>query len=426
MYCWFLIDYFIRLPSRIPGYGDVRPTLLIVVFLSGLLFIQRDKFVGVTQDPIMKAFLALVVYLVFSLPLVEWPGSVVRYHIDDFVKAVVFLVFTVLVVDSENRFKKAVFLFVACQVFRVLEPLYLHFTSGYMGGETYIGGGDFAGRLAGSPADIINPNELGFVIVTIIPFLHYLLWYDRFWKKLVYLTLMPLMLYALIQTMSRGAFIALLVVALLVFWESRRKFVLILVAIALAISGWSIMSPIQKERYLSLIYEDIEGSASVEGRIGGLFQELGLGLRRPIVGHGLGTTSEAKFHAFGSTKASHSLYAELFTEIGLIGAIIFLAYLYRIRQQLNKNGRMIQKNPSQAPPFYHNLYRAFIALFWMYAVYSINYYGLSQYYWYLFGGFVIVFARCLSDRLETKNLAKSEFEEKVKYPLSRKLIPYRK
>ncbi|PAU81207.1 hypothetical protein CK501_06510 [Halovibrio salipaludis] len=427
IYCWFLMDFFLRFPSRIPVYGDVRPTLLLVLCLSGLLFIQRDKFAGATRDPIMRTFMVLIGYLVLSLPLVEWPGSVVRHNLDDFVKAVVFLVFTVLVVDTEGRLKKAVTLFVGCQLFRVLEPLYLHFTQGYMGGETYLGGGEFAGRLAGAPADVINPNELGFVIVTVIPFLHYLLWTGRFTRKLLYLALMPLLLYALIQTMSRGAFIALLVVGWMIFRESSRKFMLILVAVAVAIAGWNSMSPIQKDRYLSLIDEDTQGAASAQGRIGGFFQELGLGLRRPVVGHGLGTTSEAKYHSHGSTKASHSLYAELFTEIGIIGAAIFLTFLYRIWRRLRINGQLLFEHPEAVTGYYANLNKALIAVFWMYAVYSINYYGLSQYYWYLFGGLVIVFARCVNGRIAKHQPSESANEPapKAVYPLARKLS-YRK
>ena len=42
--------------------------------------------------------------------------------------------------------------------------------------------------------------------------------------------------------------------------------------------------------------------------------------------------------------------------------------------------------------FYARLNKALITLFWMYAVYSINYWGLSQYYWYLFAGLVITFS----------------------------------
>src|SRR5690606_1226423 len=124
---------------------------------------------------------------------------------------------------SDKRLKWALVVFVGCQVIRVLEPLYLNITDGYWGSKTHLGGGEFASRLAGAPTDVINPNELGFVIVTAIPFLHYLL-FSRGWIcKLIYLSLMPALMYALILTMSRGAFLALLVVAWVVWKESKHK-----------------------------------------------------------------------------------------------------------------------------------------------------------------------------------------------------------
>lgn len=419
-YCWFLLDFFLRFPPRIPVYGQLRPTLVLVAVLAGLLFIQRDKLAGATRNPVMQAFIGLVVYLGLSFFLVEWPGSVIRNNLSDFVKAAVFLVFTVLVVDTEGRLKKTVFLFVSCQVFRVLEPLYLHITEGYTGSQTHLGGGEFAGRLSGAPADVINPNELGFVIATAIPFLHFLLWHGDFKRKLIYLTLMPALLYALIQTMSRGAFIALLVVGWVIFIKSRHKLGIVLVAVLVAVAGWSTMTPVQKDRYLSLVEEDSQGAAGVEGRLGGIISEFALGLQRPIVGHGIGTTSEAKYHVYGIAQASHSLYAQLLIEIGFIGAIIFLAFLYRIGRQLAANQRLLRQHGDQIADFYRNLNQAMVAVFWMYVVYSINYYGLSQYYWYFFGGLVLAFAFVLKQQLKEQTQEREpEQPHTTRYPLAR-------
>src|SRR5690606_18405840 len=188
-----------------------------------------------------------------SLPLVEWPGSVIRNNLSEFVKAVVFFFFAALLIDSERRLKLFLVVFLGCQVIRVFEPLFLNLTEGYWGSKTYLGHGEFSQRLAGAPSDVINPNELGFVIVTIIPFIHYLLWPRGFKFKFIYLLLLFPILYALILTQSRGAFVALLVIAFFIFKESKQKFRLILVSIVIGFLGWSGMSDDQKDRYLSLI-----------------------------------------------------------------------------------------------------------------------------------------------------------------------------
>ncbi|MDG5499012.1 O-antigen ligase family protein [Marinobacter sp. BGYM27] len=394
LYMYFLVDFFLHLSQRISFYGQLRPTLLLVVAISLVLYLQRHKLKGRAKDPVFQAIFILLGYVVLSVPLVEFPGSVVKNNLPEFVKAIVFLFFTALIVDSEKRIKIFLCIFIVCQVFRILEPLYLHITEGYWGDRTYIGEGDFAGRLAGAPSDVINPNGLGFIIATTVPFLHYMLFGRGKFASVLYLGLMPVLLYALILTMSRGAFLALLVVAWMVFKSSSHKLVLILVAVVIVIGGWSVMTPIQKDRYLSLISSDTKGAKTTDGRIHLILHEFELGFERPIVGHGLGTTPESKYHSWGRRQASHNMYGELIIELGLIGFVLFLRFIIAIYRRFRENQKRLLLL-GDANPFLANLNKALLAVFWMYVVYSLNYYGLSQYYWYLLGGITIAFGRVM-------------------------------
>lgn len=405
-YLYFIVDYFIRFSARIPSYGAVRPTLLMFVIITISLFLQKDRLRGKVDDPIFKAVIALFAYLAISLPFVEWPGSVIRGNAEIFIRSTAFLFFTTFIIASEKRLRVFLWVFLSCQVFRILEPLYLHIRYGYWGSRTHVGDGVMAARLSGAPADVINPNELGFVIVTAIPFLHYFLWYGRWYAKLVYLALMPLLVYALVLTMSRGAFLALLVVAWMILRDSRHKLVLLVVGFMIIIGSWNAMSPVQQERYRSLLGGEGAQTATAEGRIQGIISEFKLGFNRPIVGHGLGTTIEAKTHFLGRPQASHNFYAELLIEIGIIGAVIFLIFLKRIYLRFASNRKKIEELELNQDHFFCRLNMAMIAVFWMYVVYSINYWGLSQYYWYLFGGMAIVFGRIIDKNMMLGDLAK--------------------
>lgn len=397
IYIYFLLDFFLHLSHRIPGYGVIRPTLLLTLVISIMLYSQRRKIAGYGTDFLTKSIVALIIYILITLPVVEWPGSVVKNNLPEFVKAVVFFFFTSLVVDSERRLIIFLKVFVSCQVFRVLEPLFLHVTTGYWGSSTYLGVGEgFAGRLAGSPYDVINPNELGFVIVTSIPFLHYLLSDKSLKMKFLYFGLLSLLMYALILTMSRGSFLALIVIAWMIFRQSNRKFLLIMGGIIIIFGAYSVMTPIQKDRYFGMLSSDSKSSKTIDGRIRLIKKEFMLGFERPIVGHGVGTTPEAKTHKWGRVQASHNMYGELLIEIGIIGAFIFLRYMVGIGRSVKENREILEKSDlNKTPSIFKDLNRIIAALFWMYILYSLNYWGLSQYYWYLLGGMVVAYGRLL-------------------------------
>lgn len=406
LYIYFTIDFFIHFSARIPGYGVIRPTLLITVIIGLMLLSQKDKFRGYGDTPVFKAILLLIIFIIVTLPFVTWPGSIIKNNLPEFVKAISFFFFTALIVDSEKRLRVFLFVFVACQLFRVLEPLYLYVVHGYLGTATYIGGGEFAGRLSGAPADVINPNELGFVIATLFPFLYYLAWGSPGNKgKLVFVVFSPLLVYALVLTMSRSAFIALCVVLWMILKESRHKFGMLVLLAGALLAVWPQLSPLQKDRYLSIFSSSTVGAATAQGRIDGMLKEFSLGFRRPVFGHGVGTTPEAKYHTYGKVKAAHNLYAELMIEIGLVGLFIFLRYLSAIYKSFSDNRKAMKSVHRDAKSdFQYRLNQTMITVFWMYVVFSFSYWGLSNYYWYMFGGLTVAFSRIYFSDIE-KTLA---------------------
>ena len=399
--CYFMIDYFGRLPARLPLYPELRPTVLLVGLISLAVFTQTDRVKDRFNEPALRIAAILIIYVLLSLPLVEWPGSVVRDNLQDFIKAAVFLFFVAIIVDTDRRLKVFVALFVGLQIFRVLEPLYLYWTTGVLRGSTHVGGGEFAGRLGGAPADVINANGLGFVIVTTLGVMHFLMLRSPSRLiRLAYYALLPAFLYALYLTSSRGAFVTLLVLIFFIIWDSRRKALFVAILAVAAVVGWSQMSDFHKDRYLSLVSDDTHGAGTVEGRFEGMKTEFKLGLQRPIFGHGVGTTSEAKVNQLGARRqAAHNFYAELLIEIGLIGFIIvmsFIASLYKLVRRNLARLRETVRAGAEIDSFKYRLNKALLAVFWIYAVYSINYYGLSQEYWYLFGGLCVAFSNSLT------------------------------
>ena len=113
LFIFFNINFFLHLSARIPGYGVVRPTLILVFLLAFLLFLQKDKFQDIYQTEPFKRIKWLIIYLALSFFLVRWPGSALN-NLPDFVKAVCFFFFVAMIVDTENRLKVFLFVFITC------------------------------------------------------------------------------------------------------------------------------------------------------------------------------------------------------------------------------------------------------------------------------------------------------------------------
>ncbi len=214
LYLLFTVSWFLHLTARLPILGVIRFDLILIGLIA--LLIVTDKS-GYESNPIdstntSKKLIILFAWIIISIPFAQWPGSVLRTGIPNLIKAVAFYYFTVSLLDSEKKLKTFITVFLVCQSFRIFEPMYLHITTGYWGSSTNMGEGEMMDRLAGAPSDIINGNGLAFVIVTVIPFYHYLCISSSNKLRLLYLTALPIFLYALVLTASRTGFLALIVI----------------------------------------------------------------------------------------------------------------------------------------------------------------------------------------------------------------------
>lgn len=395
LFCIFIISYLLHLTSRIPALGALRFDLLLSGTTALAIFLGRSKSAKLeVLNPASKLLLFLVGYSVVTLPLVEWPGSVLRTGLETFLKAACFYFFVVGTIRTESRLKTFLWIFVACQVFRALEPLYLHLTQGYWGSITHMGNWEFLDRLSGAPHDTINPNGLAFVVVTALPILHFLVPPNTFVRKIVWLFLIGAMLYVLVLTSSRTGFVVVIFLAGLLIYRSKRRALLITSMAVIALTGFALMDDLQRQRYFSLVSSDAKGAETSQGRVDGVLSDFKVALRRPLFGHGLGTSYEANANFRGNAQPSHNLYTEVAQELGFIGLIFFVVFLRRV---ISNCIRAQQSTPDRASPGGKNILRevgtSLQLLLLVYLVFSLASYGLSEPYLYLLGGLSVVVAR---------------------------------
>ena len=383
LYLLFVVSWFLHIGSRIPILGAIRIDFVLV----GILFLislstNSEKQSDSRQNKINKALLILTAYAILTIPFVEWPGSVIHHGITNFIKAIIFYFFTIKFVRTEPHLKIFIIIFILCQTFRVLEPVYLHITQDYWGSSASMANWEFMYRLGGAPSDIINPNGLAFVILTILPFYYY--FFSATWlTKIITPVVMIVSLYALQLTASRSGFIGLLLIVITLILKTEKKIILLFVAGLCGIIFFSTLNPNQKDRYISIFDPTSKNAATAEGRITGVKKNFIVAFRKPLFGHGLGTSREANANFGDTDKPAHNLYAEVAQELGFIGLFFFLFYVKAVIVQVNSQIKTLKKK-FNSNHFFYKLNNALQVWFAMNLLFSLASYGLSSYEWYLF------------------------------------------
>lgn len=399
LYLIFIASWFLRFAARFPVLGVVRFDLVLVVLIFGIYVLTADKkTIKGLENPCYKRMIVLVIVILAITPLAEFPGSVVKFGLANYIKAIVFFFFTVWFVQTEKRLKVLVGTFVFCQSFRVLEPLYLHLTQGYWGASAFMGYQEFMDRLSGAPYDTINPNGLAFVILTILPYLLYLYQENIYWKAAAF-TVGPCSIYALYLTGSRSGMLGLLVILIVFVLQSKHKIVLSMLFVTVALLGMSKMEGNFKDRYLSIVSSSSANSSTAQGRIDGVLRDFSVGLRKPIFGHGLGTSGEANVNfGTGDGKRSHNIYTETFQEIGIIGLCVFLSLIVLVFKNLSKS--IHDRDKSFIVSLKHSLRISVL----MNVFFGLASYGLSGYVWYFLAALSLLVSEHLKEgQLEKEN-----------------------
>ena len=389
----YTVSFLLHIPERIPAIAVIRPDLILLGLLAFSL-IGAD-WTRVTSTKPGKLLLLLCAWIILTVPFVEWPGSVIRDNWKPFLKAIIFFFAIVLTIDNKRRLAIFLGVFLGCQLFRVIEPLYLHVTQGYWGSAAHLGGGEFLDRLSGAPADIINPNGLGFVIVILLPFLHMLLFgaSSRMWKA-AYIFLFPLLLYALALSGSRSGLIGVVFVFVGITYYSRHRSLMTLLAVVI-FSGFVLqLNEGQRDRFASIVSTDTNNAATAQGRIRGWGQELSVGMKNPVFGYGIATSKEALFNVNRSGQVSHNLYMEALIELGAPGAVLFFWFLGTSFYSFKRSAETYDSNENGIKTgelgWVFQLRHAITISFLAWFVFHLAQYGLTEYHWYVLCGLAVV------------------------------------
>jgi hypothetical protein len=397
LFCVFILGYFTRVTARVPALGHAHFDLVLAAFVAlAIVLAPRPRRAGAPQklDPVARQLWFLLAYIVVTIPFVEWPGSVMR-NLEVYAKSVCFFFFVVATVDTTKKLRILIAVYTLSQLIRVLEPLEMHLRGGYWGSFTSLGNWEYMDRLAGSPYDIINPNGLAFVIIMTLPLLYLVLRPTNAVRWTLFLGLSAAMAYALVLSASRSGFLGLVFLVLFVIWRSKRRAAYLAVAAVVGLISLTLMTDLQRERYVSIFSSHAKGAATAEARLTGVMGDFKVSLRRPLFGHGLGTSREANANFRGQDLPSHDLYTEVAEELGYIGLALTLALIYSFLRACWTAQRLLASAPltDARLRFLHDVAATLVVVVAVDLFFSFASFGFSEPYWYFFGGLSVVTAR---------------------------------
>lgn len=396
-FCAFIVSYFTRITARVGFLGTIHFDLILAALTATAIAFSAQRHRGgppPKMDPVARQLWILLAYIFVTIPFVEWPGSVI-HNLEGYAKSLCFFFFVVATVDTTRKLRILITVYAATQVFRVLEPLEMHLRSGYWGSFTSLGNWEYMDRLAGSPYDIINPNGLGFVIIMTLPLAYLILKPDTTARRILFAGLAAAMCYALVLSASRSGFLGLVFLAVLSIWRSKHRAAYLAAGIVVALISVGLMNDLQRERYVSIFSHSAKGGATAELRITGLIGDFKVSLRRPLFGHGLGTSLEANANFRGEALPSHNLYTEVAEELGYIGLVLLLMLIWSFLRACATAQRLLSAAPLTEPRlrFLHDVAGTLVIVVAVDLFFSFAAFGFSEPYWYFFGGLSVVTAR---------------------------------
>lgn len=293
--------------------------LVAITTMLGFLLSSKEKF----RFPVRSVsilFLMLLAWMAVTsayafVPDVAWS----RFFV--FLKIMVLVFFTLILVQSRERLHWLMWVIaVSIGFFGVKGGIFVIATGGH-----YV--------VIGPPESFIhNSNDIALAMAMVIPLMRYLqLQEKQKWVRIGLWCAMGLTSVSILGTYSRGGMLTLGAVLLMMFWKTRGKWIVAIVA-ALAIPVMLTLVPQQWYERMGTI-ETYQQDESAMGRIQSWKFATNIALDRPLVGGGFRPYLEpgawAKYAPPNTpSREIHSIYFKMLGEQGFVGLTIFLLLLF--------------------------------------------------------------------------------------------------
>lgn len=334
--------------------GVIKP-LVAVVFVA---IVVRNYYVGGIplhrpRTSRIEIFLLVYFMAVTASFLVASDRDLALERIIDLAKDIVIVYCIVFSLRKLHEWDQTIFLIVVITSALSMLGLYQVATGNYS--QTFFGFARIgAENRLGGP--INEPNMWGQVLVAVIPFAVFGFLRENSARKWVYALCFVILLAELLNTYSRGAYLAFLVgMLLIVFFFTRFNPLFAFGVLAAAILLFPFLPVQYKERLqtITVLAPSTQNGVYEESSFRGRASEIQTGLvmfaAHPVLGVGAANypvnyqeyTQLIGLEVRSEDREAHSLYVEIMAETGILGLTSFLGLAFFIFQALDRLRRDI-------------------------------------------------------------------------------------
>jgi O-antigen ligase len=266
-----------------------------------------------------------------SIPLAIDPAIAWSEFSGTFVRGILIFVVIINVVRTEARLKVLLFLSVATAIVLSFQAIN-DYRLGLMTVEGY--------RAAGRGTGIFgNTNDMALHLVTMLPIsVAFFFGSRKPLRKAVHIACGAMMIFGILLSYSRGAFIGVLVAfvffALRIGRRSKFEIAVLLFAVSgamilLAPSGYG-------DRLLSIVMPGLDSNGSADSRRGELFRSIYVALRHPLLGIGMGNYQPNMSY---KGLVTHNSYTQVASEIGMTALVLYTTFIVTPLRKLSSIAR---------------------------------------------------------------------------------------
>lgn len=335
----------------------------------------------------LELTLVLVIALLGLLftPIAAAPQDSLNVLLDVFLKVVIIFLLMINLINTAGRLRAIMKLSVICGTALAVFALFSYLTGNFM-----FEGKKVTNRVAGIVAGMFgNPNDLALSLDLLLPLCVAFALSSRGWKRTAYFVCAAILAVGVVVTFSRGGFLGLVALSLVLLWKlSRRNRGLTIVAFLVATGFFLVAMPNGYSNRLTTIFsieEDQTGSAQARREL--LDRALQVASNHVLIGVGMGN-----FHIYSiHEQVAHNSYLEISAELGVAGLMAYLILIFaplrplrRIERETRtaQRGRLIKGRDAPPEQYAYFFSVALQAAFVAYLVCS--FFGSVEYLWHIY------------------------------------------